>query len=542
MHLVHPLSRLRPLCLGAALLAALAGCGRDAAAPAPAAPLNASAGQVQPVKAGSVSRYAAARFADQVSFGATPALVDEIAAKGFEAWIEAQFTVPLHPINAAPIKFESPAHWQYFMRVTHEQGLTAPDQLRQRVTWALSQYLVVGLKVNPYGVLLYNNLLQEHAFGNYGELVHAISVSPPMGEYLDNIQNRPTSDACRSCAPNENYARELMQLFTLGVVKLNLDGSVQRGSDRAPLETYQQKDVQELARALTGWSYSVRATGNDMGRFEGKLMPDAWEATHDRGAKSLLGKTIAAGGSAAQDLDAVVAILMDHPNVAPFVSLRLIQHLVTSDPTSAYVTRVATVFNNNGKGVRGDMKAVLKAVLLDSEARRGDVIGAGATSAGKMREPFLWYTGLLRGLGCTTALNWADNEIAASTQAPYTQQSVFGFYAPTDRAPGSNLLAPEQRLLNASELSFRLGGMTLGREARAAAAGCDTAPFTRALALSPQAFADLVSERYFRNAMPVVLRQNVIDLAPAIWGDSTHEKAMRLLLYALASPYYGVIR
>ncbi len=204
--------------------------------------------------------------------------------------------------------------------------------------------------------------------------------------------------------------------------------------------------------------------------------------------------------------------------------------------------RVATVFNNNGQGVKGDMKALLKAILLDPEARRGDVPGSGPDQAGKLREPFLWYTGLLRGMGCTSALTWPAGELATPTQNPYNAESVFSFYAPTDRAPGSNLLAPEQRLLNASELASRLSGYTLASATAAAAAGCDSATFSRALAVSPGTFINLVSERYFRGAMPVALRHHLTELAPVVGGSSTHEQATRLLLYALASPYYGVIR
>ena len=437
----------------------------------------------------------------------------------------------------------TPTSWHYATGALYDKSITAPDQLRQRVTWALSQFVVISMrKINPYGGLLYANLLQQHALGNYATLLEEVSLSPAMGQYLDNIQNRPTSDECRSCAPNENYARELMQLFAVGVVKLNIDGSVERAPDNTPRETYQQKDVQELARALTGWTYSVESFGDDQGRYEGKLIADSWEPTHDRDAKTVLGTLIPAGGNAAQDLQAAVALLTAHPNMAPFVSVRLIQHLVTSDPTPAYIARVATVFNNNGQGVRGDMQAVVKAILLDPEARRGDVLGADSNAFGKMREPYLWYTGLLRGMGCTTALKWDNGDVASVSQQPFNADSVFSFYAPTDRAPGSNLLAPEQRLLNASELSSRLVGLTLTSEAQAIAAGCDSARFAKAFSTSPQAFAELLSERYFRGAMPVVLRQNLIDLAPDIWGDTPHEKAARLLLYALATPYYGAIR
>ena len=534
----------RPLGLGLALLAALAACGKSGDGSA----LHAAGGQVKPAQAKPVTRYAAARFADQASFGPTPALVAEIEAKGFAGWIDAQFALPASIINAAPIKINDPndsAEAHKYAGVQWSKGYLAnPDQLRSRVSWALSQVLVVSArKVNPYGTVLYANLLHSNALGNYATLVREVSTSPAMGEYLDNIQNRPISTQCPACQPNENYARELMQLFTLGVVKLRLDGSTERDAQGLPLETYQQKDVEELARALTGWTWASSPLGFDQGRYDGKLVPDGWAPTHDRGAKKVLGSDIAADGDANADLDAAVKLLVAHQNTAPFVSLRLIQHLVTSDPTPAYVARVATVFRNNGQGVAGDMKAVVKAVLLDYEARRGDVQGADTTRFGKMREPFMWYTGLLRGLECSGPLVNKDGWISIPNgQAPYNAESVFSFYAATDRAPGSNLLAPEQKLLNAADLSGRLWGMGVKESAITSAAGCKVGPLSQAYSSSPAAFADMVSELYFRGAMPVVLRQNLIDLAPEVYGVNPQEKAMSLLLYALSTPYYGVIR
>ncbi len=544
-HHQTPRIALRQLGLLAALCSAMAGCGKNAGQAEPQ--LAASSGQVKPVQGGAVTRYAAARFADQVSFGATPALVAEIEAKGFSRWIDDQFNLPATTLNAASIKLQQPQDeraYRFLSESTHAALLSAPDQLRQRVVWALSQFLVVSArKINPYGTALYANMLQQHALGNYATLIREVSTSPAMGEYLDNLQNRPTSKECTSCAPNENYARELMQLFTLGVVKLNLDGSTVRDAQRRPLETYQQKDVEELARALTGWTFSNNPPFNsqgleDHGRYEGKLVPDQWSATHDSAAKTVLGKPIPAGGNASADLDAAVAILMAHQNVAPFVSLRLIQHLVTSNPSPAYLERIARVFASSG----GDLKVVVKAILLDPEARRGDVIGSDTNSFGKMREPLLWYTGMLRGLGCSKPLTWRDGSVAASSQSPYYADSVFSFYAPTDRAPGSNLLAPEQRLLVAPELASRVGGYSVRDRGSAQLAGCDAAPFAQAFAQSPQAFADLVGVRYFRAAMPVLLRQNLIDLAPEVYGNDAQEKALTLLAYALSTPYYGVIR
>ena len=529
-----------------AVLALVAGCSRDAGdSPAPSQ-FSASSGQVQPAASKAVSYYAAARFADQVSFGATPALVSEIQAKGFERWIDEQFALPPSKIDLTPIanydsqiREQGDAAYRYSTSQVWVSFLDVPDQLRRRVSWSLSQFVVVSMaKVEPYGGLSYSNFLQQQAFGNYGELIRAVTMNPAMGVYLDNLENRPTSNECRWCSPNENYARELMQLFTLGVVKLNLDGSLQRDAAGKPVETYSQKDVEELARALTGWRMDGNYERTDYRRYDKEMVPDPWRAAHDRGAKNVLGRAFPAGVEARQELDTIVSLLMAHQNTAPFVSVRLIQHLVTSDPSPAYVTRVANVFRTTS----GDMKSVIKAILLDPEARRGDQIGSEGTQFGKMREPLLWYTGLLRGLNCKRALKWNDvDTITTSSQRPFDAASVFSFYLPTDRAPGSNLLAPEQRLLTAEELSWRLGG-GLADAVKRAGADCDASPFGRAFAASPAAFADLVNERFFRGAMPATLRQNVIDLAPSTWGDTPDQKAISLLLFALATPYYGVIR
>lgn len=541
------LSRSQRAWLIPAVLALAAGCSRDA--DQPAQQFSASAGQVKPLAPSAVSRYAAARFADQVSFGATPALVADIQAKGFERWIDEQYALPVSTIDTSPIaNYDSQIPelgnkaYRYSNQQLYASFLNPPDQLRRRVSWSLSQFIVAAInKIEPYGGLTYSNFLQQHAFGNYGDLIRAVTINPSMGVYLDNLQNRPTTDECKWCAPNENYARELLQLFALGVVKLNLDGSIQRDAAGKPIETYSQKDVEDLARALTGWRFERDHDRTDYRRYDGELVPDAWRAAHDRGAKEVLGRAFPAGVEARQELETIVSLLMSHQNIAPFVSLRLIQHLVTSDPSPAYIARVATVFRNNGQGVAGDMKAVVKAVLLDPEARRGDQVGSDTAQFGKMREPLLWYTGLLRGLGCTRQLAWNDGNLMDSSQRPFDPASVFSFYMPTDRAPGSNLLAPEQRLLNASELSWRLGNGIAEGVARAGA-GCDADAFGRAYSASPAALADLISERYFRGAMPAVLRQNLIELAPTTWGNTPTQKAVSLLQFALATPYYGVIR
>lgn len=524
--------------------------------PAPARPAAQAAGQVGNSSA-KATPYAAARLADQASFGATPALLAAIGQQGLPAWIDSQFALAPTQVDAAPVKvYNSQDRKQanhagnYTAEKIAAAMLTGEDQLRLRVTWALSQFLVVsGAKVENYAALLYLNLLQRHAFGNYADLIRDLTIHPPMGVYLDNVQNRPTSDECPWCAPNENYARELLQLFTLGVTRLNPDGSVQRDAKGRPLETYTQEDVEDLTRALTGWMLANDSPQYDYGRFAGVMKEDPWSVAHDSGSKTFLGKTIPGGGSATSDLDALVKILMEHPNIAPFVSLRMIQHLVTSNPSPAYVARISAVFRNNGQGVAGDMKAVVRAVLLDPEARQGDQQGASPPSFGKVREPVLWYMGLMRGLGCKLPVRWGGtndglepNVALPAVQNPFFASSVFSFYLPTDRAPGSNLLAPEQRLLTAEELSSRVGGYNTGDLAAWNKAGCKLDEISRAFNSSPRALVDLISERYFRSAMSPTMRQSLADLAPVIWGATTEQKALVLLHMALASPEYGAIR
>jgi uncharacterized protein (DUF1800 family) len=511
-----------------------------------------SSGQVSNQASTAVTPYAAARFADQVSFGATPALLAEIQAKGFSKWIDDQFALPISKIDASPFKVYDPvldkvtdrAAWPY----SQDQFLTAmvsnPDQLRRRVSWALSQYVTVsGAKILAYGSMQYSNFLQEQAFGNYGSFLRAMSINPGMGTMLDNIINRPKSNACLGCAPNENFARELLQLFSLGVIKLNPDGSTVRDANGKPVETYTQKDVTQLAAALTGWS-TVRRPQNDWTFHDEPMQMETWNGAHDLNEKQILGVTFPAGKAADVELDKVVSVIMNHQNVAPFVSLRLIQHLVTSNPSPAYITRISKLFRDNGKGVAGDLKTMIKAILLDPEARAGDQQGNVQQGFGKIREPVLFYTAVLRGLGCTKALHPVPDYVAKpENQVPYQADSVFSFYQPNDRAPGSNILAPEQRLLTAPEMLSRFSVYGIENTDTATSGGCDLSAFAQAFAASPEGFTELVNQRFFRGAMPPQLRQSVIDLAPEIWGSNANQKAMHLLAFALAtSPNFGVIQ
>lgn len=513
-------------------------------------PVN-SSGQVAATTDNAVTLYAAARFADQVSFGPTPALVAEIQSKGFSRWIDDQFALPVSKVDPSPYAVYDPVFdkaldqsaWPYSQNQYLSAMVGSKDQLRRRVSWALSQFVTVsGAKILPYGGMQYSNFLQEQAFGNYGTFLRAMSVNPSMGVMLDNNVNRPRSDFCIGCAPNENFARELLQLFSIGLVKLKADGTIERDASGKPIESYTQNDVTQLAAALTGWGTAPRKR-NDWTFHDEPMRMETWNGARDFSEKKILGVTFPAGNAADKELDQVISILMQHQNIAPFISLRLIQHLVTSNPSPEYISRISRLFRNNGKGVVGDMKTVIKAILLDPEARLGDKQASLQNGFGKIREPVLFYTALLRGLDCTKAIYPdAAYVIKPEIQLPYQADSVFSYYQPNDRAPGSNLLAPEQRLLTAPELSGRFYGYALGENINAISGGCDVSPFARAFS-TPENFAELVNQRYFRGAMPPQLRQSILDMAPTIWGNDSNQKAVNLLAFALAtSPNFGVIQ
>lgn len=548
---------------GAAICLAACGGGGDPGEQGTAAPL-ASSGQVAATAVTQVSNHAAARFAEQASFGATPALIQELRAKGFERWIDEQFALPLRPIDSSPVeryttRMPSDEERNHLRTQFGTRALVAPDQLRQRALWALSQWVVAGInKGEPAGHVHWVNLLERNAFGSYRTLLREASLNPHMGHFLDNDQNRPKSNECQHCAPNENYARELMQLFTIGVFKLNADGTPVRDARGRLIETYTQRDVEELARALTGWMHDpnpLNRPQQNWGNWARPMVASTWPPDRDSGAKSVLGRSFPAGQSADRDLDDAIDLLMTHPNVGPFVALRLIQHLVKSDPSPAYVGRVAARFRNNGSGVAGDMKATIKAVLLDPEARAGDDPARSATSDGKMREPVLFGTALFRGLGCKSLPRYGDGNPwqAWATQPFFNPPNVFSFYAPTDRAPGSNLLAPEQKLLSSNELTSRLSALTSltwnPRQMRRdlsplTDAGCDIQTFVQAFDRGAKPFIDTVSERYFRGAMPHTLRSNIEQqMRKPTWNTSAEgEGALQMIGMALSTPYFGVIK
>ena len=495
------------------------------------------------------SHYAASRLLDHASMGPSPASVAQVKALGAEAWIAQQLSLPATQIFTPPSIIEYDLNLdkaagqrmdEHHKVSTYNFFIGSEDQLRVKTSWVLSNFLVVSTrKIQLYGGLEYWNLLQSNAFGQYGDLLKAITRSPGMGHYLDNSQNRRWQ-------LNENYGRELMQLFSVGLVQLNLNGTLKKDAAGKPLETYSQKDVIEVTRALTGWDFAgpnEKRLGSNFANHA-KPMEANYSDQHDTDSKLVLGKTIPAGQDAVKDLDSLIEILVTHPNTAPFVSLRLIQGMTTSDPSPAYLERVATVFRDT----KGNLAKVITAILTDSEARYGDVPGRSSKNFGRIKEPFLLSLNIMRGLGCRAAVRQPNNpsDIWQNyNQQPLQAYTVFNFYPPNHRTQGTNVLAPEQKLLNSNEFGSRMWQVSsvMSDETVLNNAGCDTESIKAAAAISDEKLLDLLSERYFRGAIPATLAKSLIDANKSYWKrDKPLDLAGVMLDMASLSPAFGVIK
>jgi uncharacterized protein (DUF1800 family) len=399
-----------------------------------------------------MSASAAARFLDQATWGPTPASIAELQQMGINDWLTAQFALNTSNIPDQPILTSTgtdnynlhPVQAAFF-----QNAVTGQDQLRQRVAFALSQIWVVSASGLPYAYAYppYWRIFRDNAFGNYRDLIHAVTLSPAMGRYL-NMANNNKGNPAKNTSANENYAREMMQLFTLGLTELNSDGTPVLDQNKNPIPTYDQAVVTNMAKVVTGWTYptapGATAKNNNPEYFFGQMF--AVEAEHDTSAKSIFNNiTIPAGQTAQQDLDSLLDALMAQPSMAPFVSEQLIQHLVTSNPSPQYIARVSSVFQNDGNGVTGNLQAVITAILTDPEARAGDEATAASaiSNFGHMREPILFLPNLLRGLnGALTANSAIYNDTSELGENLFDAASVFSYFSPQYRIAGG-LLAPE---------------------------------------------------------------------------------------------------
>ena len=461
------------LLLGAALLA-LAGCGggTDAgSSPAPVAgptpaPTPAPAPAPAPVPtpiAVLPTAQEAARFLQQTTFGATAQEISAVQTKGYPVWIDDQMAAPKSQSYwdglvelgfSAATENNSRSAWDF---IAWRKPITSTDQLRQRMAFALSQIMVVGVdgvttSWPQMATAAYADILADNAFGNFRALLEKVSLSIAMGVYLSHRGNLK-EDPASGRLPDENYAREVMQLFTIGLYELNNDGSLKL-SGAAPIETYDQADVSGLARVFTGWDYD--STDNTTPDRSRRPMTNR-ASNHSTSPKVFLTANIPANTSATDSLKIALDALFNHPNVGPFIGKQLIQRLVTSNPSAAYIGRVATAFNNSG-GVRGDLAATLKAVLLDADAR--DITRAGT---GKLIEPVIRLTQWARTMQATSPngkWNFGNTSDPATKigQSPFRSASVFNFFRPGYLPPSTAIsaqgyAAPEFQLTNESSVA-----------------------------------------------------------------------------------------
>ncbi len=530
------------------------------------------------------------RFLTQASFGPTEACIERLTTLGYAAWIDEQLAAPASGHRA---------HWE--QRDTQLRGsgsragtdqvveafwkhaLSGNDQLRQRVAFALSQIFVISMlddnvASEPRAVAAWMDLLATEGLGSYRQLLEGVSRHPVMGSYLSHLRNQKANPATGR-VPDENYAREVMQLFSIGLVELNEDGST-RLVGGAPVETYGSDDVSGMAKVFTGWSWScpawpdnacfLRGLVGGSGDLDRAFKPMLGYAQfHSTEEKRFLGTSIAAQTTAdpAASLGVALDRLAAHPNVAPFIGRQLIQRLVTSNPSPAYVRDVSRVWADNGSGQRGDLKAVVKAILMHAEARQQ------SDTSGKLREPVLRLAAFLRAFdhGSDSGafrVGVTDSAASALGQTPLRAPSVFNFWRPGYVAPGTHaaargLVAPELQAVHetsvAGYVNYMRDAITLGvgslngtvdgvvRNRRDLQAGYAD---ELALAGDPAALVDRVLGKLLYVTPPAALRDEIVGAVQSIAlpaSGSGVETARRqrvgtALLLAVASPEYQVQR
>jgi uncharacterized protein (DUF1800 family) len=424
----------------------------------------------------------AVRFLAQASFGANRSSINAVVTSGISGWITTQFSLPQtsHRDTVNDLKATLDAgdllNEEQFLSSFWKQAIEGEDQLRQRVAYALSQIFVISLQEGEIGehpilAASYLDMLGEQAFGNFRTLLEAVSLHPAMGIYLSALHNQKES-ATR--APDENFGREVMQLMSIGLFELNPDGS-QKQVNGAPVETYSSVDISGMAKVFTGWSWAGpdQTANRFVGDFtnpEREWQPmQGYPQYHSTSVKNFLGTSVPAQGTPdpAASLKVALDRLFGHPNVGPFIGRQLIQRLVTSNPSPAYVGRVAGAFANNGQGVRGDMKAVIRAILLDPEARSDSTIFA--LDSGKLREPVLRLSGWMRAFEARSAsgsflIGNTDDALDSIGQSPLRAPSVFNFYRPGYVPPNTsianaNLVAPEMQITGTTSVVGYLNTM-----------------------------------------------------------------------------------
>src|SRR5580658_5870814 len=456
------------------MLLTLAACGGSSGDTAGSTPPTSTAPPTPPpTSTALVGAADAARLLDQATFGVTAADVAHVQSVGIDAYLNEQLaytptqytgytytphTAPAgcigdgsNPPDASTLCARDQYSAYQVQRDFFVHALNNPDQLRQRVAFALSQIMVVSSVeiYEAYGLAAFQNILLNDALGNYRTLLQDVTLSPTMGHYLD-MANSDETNPQNGTVPNQNYAREVLQLFSIGLIELNPDGTPQLDTSGAPIPTFESATIEGFASVFTGWTYPPLSGATSQWtnpiNFDGTMV--SFPNHHQSGTKALLnGYTVPAGQTPLQDLTNALDNIFNHPNVGPFISKQLIQHLVTSNPSPAYVARIAAVFANNGQGVRGDLSAVVRAILTDTEARGA----APATNLfGHLREPALFITSTLRSLGGQSDGVFLSEASAAMGQPIFSPETVFSFYPPSYQIPGTQTTAPEFGIQNAA--------------------------------------------------------------------------------------------
>ncbi|MEM9183301.1 MAG: DUF1800 domain-containing protein, partial [Pseudomonadota bacterium] len=509
----------------------------------------------EPVGQRSLTQFEAARILTQATYGPTPAEIAALQQSDLETWFNNQLS--------APISLQRP----FLENLAATQGVTngdrrsrwgsiaiyGEDQLRQRIAWALSQILVIsqqGMGNDIFGLAEYYDLLARNAFGNYRQLLEEVSLSPQMGRYLSHLRNRKANPN-RGTLPDENYAREIMQLFSIGLVKLNLDHTPMLDNQGQPLPTYDQTVIGEMAKIFTGWTY---ANSETFFRAEVNYLPMVcFEEEHEPGEKVLLdGAVVPAGQSCEEDLTDALDIIFNHPNVGPFISRQLILKLVTSNPPPEYVARVAQVFNNNGSGVRGDLEAVVRAILFDPVARGM----AQPAPYGRPREPLLKLIAMYRAFNAVPAPDGRSVNIPTGpyAQSPLFAPTVFNFYSPSYQAPGeiqqAGLVSPEFQIID--EGTIATAANHLFNQGWNGNTGQTNPPTNRpavnvedliTLLDDPAVLVDELDLRMLHGSMSSALRQALIatvEAYPSFGNDD--RKVYGLIHLLLVSPEFAVQR
>ena len=548
----------------------------------------------------SIALEDAARFLSQATFGPSFAEITALPQEGFEGWLNRQMDSTITPVSLEVPYLEAvqaivdhdgndsdgkngdvddlrqrsrmEAWWR--MAIGGVDPLTMPpasnvhvDQLRQRVAFALSEIFVVsdangGLSNQPYALASYNDMLARNAFGNYRQLLEEVTLHPAMGVYLSMLRNRKP-DATENISPDENYAREAMQLFSIGLDMINLDGSLQLNGLGQPVPTYSQDTIQGFAHVYTGWSFAgcefsvnvnqwMRCAPRDR-RESGWQQPmrpylPQYASEEDKQllvypGVSLAGGVLPAGGDAQSDLDLALDNIFNHPNVGPFIARRLIQRLVTSNPSPAYIARVASVFNDDdagpAQGTRGNLGAVVRAILLDPEARSGHI--QAPTTFGKLREPLLRLSHLWRAMDAASVsgrIQFAAPEQELN-QAPLRAHSVFNFFMPDYAQPGEvdslGLVSPEFQILSETSAT----DITNALDARIYLlwqGGPDASPDQLRidvmrdadLAADVDALIDRYDLTFLSGQMSPSLRQRLHDYLVSLPGTSSDERRLRV--------------